>query len=187
MGRTCSRSCASATATTAALPSRCRRPLSARVPERDAPPDPGRRAHLEGVAHRERRGKAGRCAADARDRLALLRPVGATRRTPDPRTDRQSEFERFLARLVPQPRPDATDGGRAVRNAERVREAIRSAYRSAPDLDSVRGTRWGRVGGRDRLRRSRPADAGRRGGRRRRRASPARRSRSRSRTERWNY
>src|SRR6266511_2948688 len=33
-----------------------------------------------------------------------------------------SAFERFLARLVPlpEPKPDATDGGRAVRNAERV-------------------------------------------------------------------
>src|ERR671925_1262345 len=39
------------------------------------------------------------------------------------------EFERFLARLVPlpEPKPDASDGGRAVRNAERVREAIRTA------------------------------------------------------------
>jgi phage/plasmid-like protein (TIGR03299 family) len=57
----------------------------------------------------------------------------------------EGEFERFLARLVPlpEPRPDATDGGRAVRNAERVREAIRTAYRTAPDLDNVRGTRWG--------------------------------------------
>jgi phage/plasmid-like protein (TIGR03299 family) len=56
-----------------------------------------------------------------------------------------SEFERFLARLVPlpEPRPDVTDGGRAVRNAERVREAIRAAYRAAPDLENVRGTRWG--------------------------------------------
>ena len=42
-----------------------------------------------------------------------------------------------------EPRPDATDGGRAVRNAERVREAIRTANRTAPDLDNVRGTRWG--------------------------------------------
>lgn len=55
------------------------------------------------------------------------------------------EFERFLARLVPlpEPKPDATDGGRAVRNAERVREAIRTAYGAAPDLENVRGTRWG--------------------------------------------
>jgi phage/plasmid-like protein (TIGR03299 family) len=55
------------------------------------------------------------------------------------------EFERFLARLVPlpEPKPDATDGGRAVRNAERVREAIRTAYRAASDLDNVRGTCWG--------------------------------------------
>lgn len=55
------------------------------------------------------------------------------------------EFERFLARLVPlpEPKPDETDGGRAVRNAERVREAIRTAYRAAPDLENVRGTRWG--------------------------------------------
>lgn len=55
------------------------------------------------------------------------------------------EFERFLAHLVPlrEPRPDETEGGRAVRNAERVREAIRTAYRAAPDLEHVRGTRWG--------------------------------------------
>jgi phage/plasmid-like protein (TIGR03299 family) len=55
------------------------------------------------------------------------------------------EFERFLARLVPlpEPRPDRSDGGRAVRNVERVREAIRTAYRTAPDLDQVRGTCWG--------------------------------------------
>jgi phage/plasmid-like protein (TIGR03299 family) len=54
-------------------------------------------------------------------------------------------FERFLARLVPLPErnPDRSDGGRAVRNVERVREAIRTAYRAAPDLDNVRGTRWG--------------------------------------------
>jgi phage/plasmid-like protein (TIGR03299 family) len=57
----------------------------------------------------------------------------------------EGEFERFLARLVPlpEPRSDATDGGRAVRNAERVREAIRTAYRAAPDLEAIRGTRWG--------------------------------------------
>ena len=38
-----------------------------------------------------------------------------------------ADFERFLARLVPLPvpKPDATVGGRAVRNVERVREAIR--------------------------------------------------------------
>ena len=55
------------------------------------------------------------------------------------------EFERFLARLVPLPesRGDATDGGRAVRSVERVREAIRTAYRTAPDLADIRGTRWG--------------------------------------------
>src|SRR5262245_12511956 len=55
------------------------------------------------------------------------------------------EFERFLARLVPLPdlQPDGTEGGRAVRNVERVREVIRTAYRAAPDLDYVRGTRWG--------------------------------------------
>src|SRR6266511_2749404 len=55
------------------------------------------------------------------------------------------EFERFLGPLVslPEPRPDRTDGGRAVRNAERVREAIRTAYRAASDLDNVRETRWG--------------------------------------------
>jgi hypothetical protein len=57
----------------------------------------------------------------------------------------EGEFERFLARLVPLPEPkaDRSDGGRAVRNAERVREAIRTAYRTSDDLDDVRGTRWG--------------------------------------------
>src|SRR5438034_2126435 len=40
----------------------------------------------------------------------------------------EGAFDRFLARLVPlQPKPDRSDGGRAVRNAERVREAIRTA------------------------------------------------------------
>jgi hypothetical protein len=57
----------------------------------------------------------------------------------------EREFDRFLTQLVPLPpvRPDATVGGRAVRNAERVREAIRSAYRTADDLADIRGTRWG--------------------------------------------
>jgi phage/plasmid-like protein (TIGR03299 family) len=57
----------------------------------------------------------------------------------------EGEFERFLTRLVPlpEPKPDRSDGGRAVRNAERVREAIRTAYRTASDLDDIRGTRWG--------------------------------------------
>jgi phage/plasmid-like protein (TIGR03299 family) len=57
----------------------------------------------------------------------------------------EGEFERFLARLVPMPdpEPDRTEGGRAVRNVERVRAAIRTAYRAAPDLEHIRGTRWG--------------------------------------------
>ena len=56
-----------------------------------------------------------------------------------------AEFERFLAQLVPlpEPRPDATNGGRAVRNVERVREAIATAYRATPDLANITGTRWG--------------------------------------------
>jgi phage/plasmid-like protein (TIGR03299 family) len=56
-----------------------------------------------------------------------------------------AEFERFLAQLVPLPeaRGDATNGGRAVRNAERVREAIATAYRATPDLANITGTRWG--------------------------------------------
>src|SRR5437763_9734051 len=47
------------------------------------------------------------------------------------------EFERFLGRLVPlpEPRPDRTDGGRAVRNGERVRRATRTPYRAPPALD----------------------------------------------------
>jgi phage/plasmid-like protein (TIGR03299 family) len=55
------------------------------------------------------------------------------------------DFEHFLAHLVPLPdaRPDETRGGRAVQNAQRVREAIRTAYLTTPDLDPVRGTRWG--------------------------------------------
>ena len=57
----------------------------------------------------------------------------------------EGEFERFLARLVPlpEPRADRTDGGRAVRNVERVCEAIRTAFRDAPDLADIQGTRWG--------------------------------------------
>ena len=56
-----------------------------------------------------------------------------------------SEFDRFLVRLVPlpDPLPDETTGGRAVRNAQRFREAIRTAYLTTPDLEHVRGTRWG--------------------------------------------
>jgi phage/plasmid-like protein (TIGR03299 family) len=55
-----------------------------------------------------------------------------------------AEFERFLAQLVPLPRiEDATRGGRALRNAERVREAIQTAYRQTPDLANITGTRWG--------------------------------------------
>jgi len=48
------------------------------------------------------------------------------------------EFERFLARLVPlpEPRADRTDGGRVVRNVERVREAIRTANCSRPSSSS---------------------------------------------------
>jgi phage/plasmid-like protein (TIGR03299 family) len=56
-----------------------------------------------------------------------------------------AEFERFVAQLVPlpEPRPEATNGGRAIRNVERVREAIATAYRATPDLANITGTRWG--------------------------------------------
>ena len=55
-----------------------------------------------------------------------------------------AEFERFLAQLVPLPvEGDHTGGGRAVGNVERVRDAIRTAYRVEPDLADIRGTRWG--------------------------------------------
>lgn len=55
-----------------------------------------------------------------------------------------AEFERFLGQLVPLPTlPDPTRGGRAVRNVERIREAIKTAYRTAPDLANITGTRWG--------------------------------------------
>jgi phage/plasmid-like protein (TIGR03299 family) len=56
-----------------------------------------------------------------------------------------AEFERFVSQLVPlpAPRPDVTNGGRAVRNVERVREAIATAYRATPDLANITGTRWG--------------------------------------------
>lgn len=57
----------------------------------------------------------------------------------------EGEFERFLARLVPLPvaRPDGGEGGRAVRNVGRVREAILTAHRATPNLADIRGTRWG--------------------------------------------
>src|SRR5438477_12365929 len=56
-----------------------------------------------------------------------------------------AEFERFLSQLVPlpEPRPDATNGGRAVRNVERVREAIATAYRATPDLADITRTSSG--------------------------------------------
>ena len=71
-----------------------------------------------------------------------------------------AEFERFLAQLVPlpEPRPDATNGGRAVRNVERVREAIATAYRATPDLREHHRHALGRAASRDRVRRPRPAD-----------------------------
>lgn len=54
------------------------------------------------------------------------------------------DFERFLTRLLPLPtNDDASNGGRRVRHIERVRDAIRATYTSAPDLDNVRGTAWG--------------------------------------------
>ena len=71
-----------------------------------------------------------------------------------------AEFERFLARLVPlpEPRADATNGGRAVRNVERVREAIATAYRATPDLANITRHALGRAASRHGVRRSRPAD-----------------------------
>lgn len=53
-------------------------------------------------------------------------------------------FDRFLSQLVPLPvEEDETRGGRAVRNALRVRDAIKAAQRDAPDLANIRGTAWG--------------------------------------------
>ncbi len=58
--------------------------------------------------------------------------------------------ERHLEEALEQPSvgdacglPDRTNGGRAVRNVERVREAIATAYRAAPDLANITGTGWG--------------------------------------------
>ncbi len=53
------------------------------------------------------------------------------------------DFERFLSQLVPLPTSETDPAGRRVRNAEAVREAIRSVYLTTPDLDAIRGTRWG--------------------------------------------
>ena len=89
--------------------------------------------------------RARRRAPHARHRLALLRRAGGDRRAADPRADRRGRVRALPRPLVPlpEPKPDRSDGGRAVRNAERVREAIRTAYRAAPDLADIRGTRWG--------------------------------------------
>ena len=56
-----------------------------------------------------------------------------------------AEFGRFLAQLVPMPeaRADTTNGGRALRNVERAREAIATAYRTTPDLANITGDQWG--------------------------------------------
>ena len=52
-------------------------------------------------------------------------------------------FDRFLAQLVSVPTHEDDPGGRRVRNAERVREAIRDVYLTTADLDPIRGTAWG--------------------------------------------
>jgi phage/plasmid-like protein (TIGR03299 family) len=52
-------------------------------------------------------------------------------------------FDRFLAQLVPLPTAELDPGGRRIRNAETVREAIRTLYLTTPDLDAIRGTAWG--------------------------------------------
>ena len=54
-----------------------------------------------------------------------------------------AEFERFLAQLVPVPERSgyATNGGRAVRNVEHMREAIAAAYPATPDVANPTGTR----------------------------------------------
>jgi phage/plasmid-like protein (TIGR03299 family) len=52
-------------------------------------------------------------------------------------------FDRFLAQLVPLPSADVVPGGRRIRTAETVREAIRTLYLTTPDLDAIRGTAWG--------------------------------------------
>jgi phage/plasmid-like protein (TIGR03299 family) len=58
------------------------------------------------------------------------------------------DFDAFLAQLVPLPaQPDPSEGGRAMRHAERVREAIRTAYLSTPDLENIRGTQLGGAAG----------------------------------------
>ena len=114
-------------------------------------PLPRRAADVEGPPYRERIEAR---LADARRTLGIawryydeLEEVGA--RLLAQRMG-EGEFERFLARLVPlpEPRPDETNGGRAVRNAERVREAIRTAYRTTPDLDRHPRHSLGRTPGR---------------------------------------
>ena len=123
-----------------------RRAVPARVPERDDAAARRRRADVEGEAHREPGRAARRRAPDARDRLALLRRVGGGRRAADPRADERGRVRALPRRSscrCPSRARDATNGGRAVRNVERVREAIATAYRATPDLANITGTRWG--------------------------------------------
>ena len=122
-----------------------RRPVPARVPERDDAPARRRRPGVEGPPYRQPRRKARRRPANARDRLALLRRVGGDRRTPDPRADERSRVRALprRSRSAARAAQDPTSGGRAVRNAERVREAIATAYTATPDLANIIGTRWG--------------------------------------------
>ncbi len=106
----------------------------------------GRAADVEGAAHREPRRAARGRAADARDRLALLRRAGGARRAADPRADERGASSSASSRSscrCPSHGPTRRDGGRAVRNVERVREAIATAYRATPDLANISGTRWG--------------------------------------------
>ena len=124
-------------------------------------PLPARAAHLEGPPHREHRGEARRRPPHARDRLALLRRAGGDRRAADRRSGwatASSSASSPGSCRSPSRRPTSTNGGRAVRNVERVREAIRTAYRTTPDLADIRGTALGRTPGRHRLRRPHAAD-----------------------------
>lgn len=54
------------------------------------------------------------------------------------------DFDRFVGQLIPYtPQMEADPGGRAAKNRERAVEAITNAFVNSPNLQNVRGTKWG--------------------------------------------
>ena len=151
----------------------------------------GRAADVEGAPHREPGRAARRRAPHARDRLALLRRVGAGRRAADPRADERGRVRalplaaRAAARAAARPRRTA---GAPCATSSACARRSRTAYRATPDLANITRHALGRAASRHGVRRSRRSPPARPpAAPTRRRASSARPSRPRSRTARSRF